>query len=327
MNPRIVCLGGGRGLSTLLTGLRPYAATGKITLTAGVAMTDDGGDTGARRKEGFPAPGDARRALAVLSTSPRSERFEQMMVRPNGTEYKDGNGWLCDLISRCEGDVIEAFRLANQSLRTVGTVLPVTPANTNLRCILESGRIVVGESAIPELTVNDPIVNISLEDKQAPATPELVRAIEQADLVILGPGSFYTSTLASVLPQQIQTAFYNTSGKIVYACNISTERGETQGWSVHQHVAELTRCIGPVLTSCLVNNRVIFRGKRESELGNIYHISTEEAFIGRVAVISEDLIDVARPLAHDPHKLASCLLRQLPHISTESSQYLLAAGH
>lgn len=325
---KVVCLGGGTGLSTLLIGLRKYAILRQILLTVGVAMTDNGGNTRYWRKLGHPAVGDIRRALKELARNSFAQSFNDP-VTADGLEHKFGNWWICRLLDRNQGDVLAAFSEANRILQTVGRVLPVTPGNTQLLALLRSGERVLGESAIPERTVDDPIARLYLEHDDVQATPELLDAIREADMVILGPGSFFTSTVAAILPIGILSAIremVDRGGRLAYVANVSTERGETQGWSVERHLEELAAYTSGMVRICVVNDRVIMQSADQSRLNNIHHITTSRSVVGGVQIVAQNLVNDKEPLRHNPEALAETLIGILyPTAPTLEVESVLAA--
>lgn len=308
MKPRLVLLGGGNGLSNLMGGIRPWRERfGSITV--GVAVSDNGGSSGQlRRQFGLPALGDLRRALAAFAGTEEAANFNTLI---EGSEHKIGNRWLADRIAEAEGDFLTAIIRANERLATIGDVWPVTPSAPDLRVMLDSGREVVGESSIPELTLRDRIVSIRYKEP-AEATPPLLARIAAADLIVIGPGSLYTSVIASLLPNGIVRAIQLSPAELLYVCNVSTERGETQGYGVFDHLDALCRCATLVPHAVVVNNRILQQDKDETRLRNIRHIEPEPQIyrLNRTRVIAADVVDRQRRLCHDPARLAKIIVKE-----------------
>ncbi len=233
--PRIVAVGGGTGLYTLLRGLAEY----DLHLTAIVTMTDDGGSTGQLRDEyGILPPGDVRRCIVALSESPElmKELFQYRFRKGPVAGHSFGNLFIAALRQLTGSDeraIDEAARLLNVR----GRVLPVTLDSRRLVATLEDGSVITGETNI-DLPKHDGRLRIESVKLNRPArvNPRAARAIEQADLVVLGPGDLYTSILPNLLIRGIREAIARTKARVVYVCNLMTKFGETNGYWVHDFV-------------------------------------------------------------------------------------------
>lgn len=256
--PRIAVIGGGHGLATLLRGLKTYTAN----LTAIVTVADDGGGSGVLRQElDMPAPGDIRNCMQALSGS------ESLMERL--LEYRFPAGSLAgqsfgNLLLAALNGIFPTFDQAvagmHQVLNVVGRVLPVTSENVQLEALLENGVRVLGESKISQCKreQNCRIRQVFLRPYAPPALADAVEAILQADLVILGPGSLYTSVIPNLLVQGIPDALRQTDALRLYVVNIMTEVGETEEYTAADHIAALQSHGGEGLFSlCLANNAPI----------------------------------------------------------------------
>ncbi len=308
---KVTVFGGGNGLSTVLQGLSRWGPD-SLKIAAVVAMSDDGNSSGALRRQNPQAPawGDVRRSIVALSPLPEAARLN--LIGPDG--HKLGNLQLHRSFEQF-GCPLRAIETVAAAYKVSGQILPATLASADLQFRLASGRTLVGESAVPEQTIYDPIRRVRLVDRFASATPvatpAVLAAIEAAELIILGPGSLWTSVIASILAQGIDRAFSRTKAPILYIANASTERGETQGYSLGRHLRVLRRYVGHQIDTCLVNNRITERGRNEAELGNIRHLTTWRQVIGGTRIIQTDLVDVAAPLYHDRAKLGQALVRLL----------------
>ncbi len=234
--PRLVALGGGTGLSTLLRAAKrlPLAS-----LAAVVTVTDDGGSSGRLRREyNMPPPGDVRNCLAALAED------DALMTRLFAHRYPGegptgghsfGNLFMTAL-HQVTGDFPTAVRLAADVLRVRGSVLPATGEDVQLVAEGRSGRALVGETAI---TRGGPPRKLRLVPADPAALPEALAAIADADLLVLGPGSLYTSVIPNLLVPGLRTAVARTPARRVYIANLVTQPGETDGFDLERHVAEL----------------------------------------------------------------------------------------
>lgn len=240
---RIVTIGGGTGLYTLLCGLREY----DLDLTAIVAMTDDGGSTGELRDEfGVLPPGDLRRCIVALSQSPdlMKELFQYRFERGAMAGHSFGNLFITAL-REITGSDEEAIEQASRLLRVRGRVLPVTLDNRRLHATLEDGTIVKGETNIdlPKHNGQLRIERIAL-NRPAKPNPRAIEAIRKADMVILGPGDLYGSVCTNLLVDGISDAIRTSRAKVSYVCNLMTKHGETNDFHVHQFVDVVERYLG-----------------------------------------------------------------------------------
>lgn len=232
----MVALGGGTGLATLLKGAKTLPLA---SLTAVVTVTDDGGSSGRLRQEfGVPAPGDVRNCLVALAED------EELLTRlfafrfpgegPTGG-HSLGNLFMIAL-THLTGDFSQAVRLAGEVLRVRGLVLPTTHANVHLVGESADGRMVVGETAI---STSGPPRRVALSPADAPALPEVLAALRQAQLVVLGPGSLFTSIIPNLLVRGVVQALAESRALKVYVANLVTQPGETTGFSLGDHLQAL----------------------------------------------------------------------------------------
>lgn len=237
--PRIVAIGGGTGLSTLLRGLKEVSSN----ITAVVTVADDGGSSGKLREElGIPPVGDIRNCIAALAdaepamTSLMQYRFPAKEADPGISGHALGN-LLIAAMADIAGDFEEGVRLSNRVLAVRGQVVPVAPRALNLSAELADGTRLEGQSRIMQARG---IRRVWLSPAKVEASMEAVEAIRSADLVILGPGSLYTSLLPSLLVPGIRSALEASSGLRVYVSNVATQSGETEGYTLSEHVAALS---------------------------------------------------------------------------------------
>lgn len=232
--PRVAVIGGGTGLSTLLKGLKYFTSN----ITAIVTVGDDGGSSGRLRTElGVIPPGDIRNCITALADEEElvTELFSYRFEQGEGLEgHSFGNLFLTALYRITEGDFLESVRVASRVLKSRGQVLPATLSAIQLVAELEDGRTITGESNIT--SAGGKIKRLLLQAGENQATPQALEAIMEAELIILGPGSLYTSIIPNLLVPGIAEAIRKSKAKKLYVCNVMTQRGETSNYSVADHV-------------------------------------------------------------------------------------------
>jgi uncharacterized cofD-like protein len=256
--PGIVVIGGGTGLSVILRGMK------KVTnnLTAVVTVADDGGGSGKLREDlGMLPPGDVRSCLLAMADE---EGLMQELLRYRFTEgmlegQSFGNLLIAALNGIC-GNFEEAVAKASEILRVRGRVLPVTGRDVHLCAVLENGAYVCGESKIqPEvLRQNSPIAKVFLKPEKPEATEMAIAAIQQADLVLMGPGSLFTSIIPNFLVDGIPEAIKKSMARKVLVCNMMTQPGETDRYTVWDHTARAAEYLGKnIIEFVIANNKLI----------------------------------------------------------------------
>ncbi len=233
---KVVAIGGGTGLSMLLRGVKKYTNN----ITAVVTVGDDGGSSGRLREEmGILPPGDIRNCIAALGDDEDliTELFQYRFKNGEGLEgHSFGNLFLTALCS-ITGDMVRAVKVSSKVLNIRGVVLPATLDDMKLAATFEDGTMVKGESNIPE--AHKRIKQLYTEPEVCTALPEAIQAIKEADLIILGPGSLYTSVIPNLLVKGIVEAIEKSHARKIYVCNIMTQPGETDNYSVASHVNAL----------------------------------------------------------------------------------------
>lgn len=236
--PKIVAIGGGTGLSTLLRGVK------KLTnnITAIVTVGDDGGSSGRLREEmGILPPGDIRNCIAALADDDDivTKLFQYRFKSGEGLEgHSFGNLFITAMSSIC-GDMASAIKESSKVLLIRGRVLPVTVDDMRLVAKMEDGSIVSGESNIPEAKKR--IIDLSSEPLHCTPAEDVIEAINDADIIILGPGSLYTSIIPNILVDGVAEAVANSKAAKIYVCNVMTQPGETDNYSVSDHIKALFR--------------------------------------------------------------------------------------
>lgn len=311
--PKVVAIGGGTGLSTLLRGLKAHTSD----ITAIVTVADDGGSSGRLRRElGVLPPGDFRSCIAALAddealiTQLFQFRFGQGQAL-NGHSF--GNLFITALAA-VTGSFERAILEAGRVLAVQGRILPSTLEDVTLVADLRNGidagagpsglTRVQGESAIPK--AGQPIERVFLRPDRVHAYPGAVRAILSADLIVAGPGSLFTSVLPNLLIQDMRRAVGASTALKIYVCNIATQPGETDGFDVGQHVGALQRHVGLGLFPYVMANNHLIPSSERSHLQPVgLHYPADDGY----QVIEADLIDRAAPWRHDSHKLADEIIR------------------
>jgi len=308
--PRVFAIGGGTGLSSLLRGLKVHTAN----ITAIVTVADDGGSSGKLRQElGVLPPGDFRNCLAALAddegllTQLFQYRFGQNAV--GGHSF--GNLFITAM-SGITGDFERALEESSRVLAVRGRIVPSTLENVTLCAdlwgeeeALGGGRVVEGESQIPKAGL--PIERVFLQPNRVRAYPGAVQAILAADLIVIGPGSLYTSVLPNLLVEDIVRAIRASGATKVYVCNVAIQPGETDGYDVAAHVAALERHVGPGLFDfVLANNR--FDMPLPDHLPREELVALGPGTIQDYHLVAANLVDLSNPWRHDSRKLAEAVM-------------------
>jgi len=288
---RIVAIGGGTGLSMLLKGIKKYTNN----ITAVVTVGDDGGSSGRLREEmGILPPGDIRNCIAALADDEDliTKLFQYRFKNGEGLEgHSFGNLFLTALCS-ITGNMVKAVKESSNVLNIRGVVLPATLDDMKLSAEFEDGRIVNGESSIPE--AHGKIKRLFTQPAVCNALPEVLVAIANADLIILGPGSLYTSVIPNLLVAGIVDAIEQSSAKKIYVCNIMTQPGETDNYSVASHLnALIAHSNGKKIVDAVLVNNVLPDNISENyaKMGSIpVRLDMENVVPTGVQVVAQKLI-------------------------------------
>jgi uncharacterized cofD-like protein len=240
--PKVVVIGGGHGLSNLLRGLKGFTHN----ITAIVTVGDDGGSSGRLRQElGVLPPGDMRSCITALADEDKmvTELFKYRFEQGGGLEgHSFGNLFLTAVCAITNGDMLEAARMASRVLNSCGQVLPSTLSSMALVAELDDNRIIRGESQIP--LAEGRIKQLICEPTCPDPTPAAIDAIKDADMIVLGPGSLYTSIIPNLLVKGIADAILESPARKVYVCNVVTQKGETTNYTVSDHVEAILQHAG-----------------------------------------------------------------------------------
>ena len=314
---RLVAIGGGSGLSNLLRGFQALEpAQPAIDLTAIVAVSDDGGSSGRLRAAfGMPAPGDLCDCLAAL-TRPESVLSGLLQYRFRRGAELSGHTFgnlLITTLMESEGDFARAIGVLSELLELRGRVYPVTAQPVVLKALKASGHVVLGESRVAQ--VPGPVARVSLEPEDPRALPEVVHAISDAHLTVLGPGSLFTSTLPPLLVPDVQQALNRPDLSLVYVCNIMTEAGETDTLDAFEHVDAIFRHLGRYPDCVVVNTQPPSDAHLEAyarEGAEPVQVRLEPFAARGISVAAAPLLErphgsACGPARHDPARLAHWL--------------------
>ncbi|MGQ9500829.1 MAG: gluconeogenesis factor YvcK family protein [Anaerolineae bacterium] len=319
---KVVAIGGGNGLNTLLRGLKHYTDN----ITAIVTVADDGGSSGRLRRElGVLPPGDFRNCIAALADDEAliTQLFQYRFPSHTGevgAGALDGHSFgnlFITAMTGVTGSFEKALVESGRVLAIRGQIVPSTLEDVTLCAELaddiSANRIVSGESAIPE--ARRPIERVYLQPDGVPAYPPAVRAILEADLIVAGPGSLFTSVLPNLLVEDIVSAIRASAALKVYICNVATQTGETEGFEVEDHVAALERHTGPGLFPyVLVNNNLV---DHPPSSWNFQQVVLRKPLGAGYHVIIADVVDEQHPWRHHPDKLARVLMNWYERQSRE----------
>jgi uncharacterized cofD-like protein len=305
--PRIVAIGGGTGLSTLLRGLKEVSSN----ITAVVTVADDGGSSGSLRRElGLPAVGDIRNCIAALADAePAMARLLQYRFPAAGDEpgvrgHAFGN-LLIAALADIEGDFEEGVRQSNRVLAVRGQVVPVAPVGLTLHAELADGREMEGQSAIARARG---IRRVWISPADVTACREALEAIAAAEVVVIGPGSLYTSVLPALLVSSLGEALSATPALRVYVANVATQLGETEGYTLGEHMAALhAHGVGSLVDVVIANDNHHARVPAQGYPSVPVAIDLPRDAAPRLVLA--DVVDDDNAHRHDPRKLAGVVLR------------------
>ena len=327
---RVVSIGGGTGLSALLSGLKKYtrayrdslashslaggmAAGEEIEVSAVVTVTDDGGSSGRLRRElHVPPPGDIRNCLVALSEDSDllSKLFQYRFDAGEGLKGHSFGNLFLTALSQVTGDFTHAVKVCSEVLAIAGRIYPSTAANVHLEAVLTDGTVVMGETSISASTV--PIRRLLLKPSPCDPLPETLDAIARAHLITLGPGSLYTSVLPNLLVEGIAEAIAASPAHKVYVSNLMWQPGETMRYSASDHVRVILEHAGTnVLDSTLINTGRIgedlLRSYREKEAEPVFQDVDVLRGMG-IRVIEADVIGSSEKIRHESGLLAAALV-------------------
>ncbi|HEY2119061.1 MAG TPA: YvcK family protein [Candidatus Acidoferrum sp.] len=322
---RIVALGGGTGLSALLRGLKEHVARRNDVaftrerpisdIAAIVTVTDDGGSSGRLRRENrMLPPGDIRNCMVALSKDEAllSRLFQYRFHAGRGLRgHNFGNLFLAAL-THVTGDFAEAVRVSGKVLAIRGRIFPSTVSNVNLIATLTNGKRVRGETKISRS--RSPIVKLELDPRRVKPLPKAVEAIQEADLILMGPGSLFTSVIPNLLIPEIARAIARSKAPRVYIANLMTQPGETTNFALSEHIRAIDAHVGKHVIDYVVANRKTV----SPEVASRYHAQgAEQVEVDRdkisrmkVKLILDNLLEEHGVIRHNSPRLADLLVEQ-----------------
>ncbi len=319
---RIVAIGGGTGLSTLLRGLKRYTSN----ITAVVTVSDDGGSSGRLQKElGILPPGDIRNCLVALADDEAlvTDLFQYRFTEGDGlTGHSFGNLFLAAMTG-ITGDFDEAIRESSRVLNIKGRVLPATLENVTLQATLADGTVLSGETSVSHAA--GPIKAIALDKPGAKPLDEVIAAIRDADAIVLGPGSLFTSILPNLLVRAITEEIAATRVPKIYVCNVMTQPGETDGFSASKHVRVLLDQAGArVCDYVVVNDEAPKRLLERYALEGQTPVEPDDDLVGKlgVRVVRANVISETQTVRHDAAKLAEVVLKIVDQATIQRASFV-----
>jgi len=313
--PNVTVVGGGHGLSVLLRGIK--AATSNVT--AVVTVADDGGSSGRLREEfGIIPPGDLRNCLVALAdTEPLMEKLFQYRFKGESelAGHSFGNLFIAAM-NEVTGDMEQALRESSKVLAVKGQVLPASKDHVRLDAIMEDGTVVEGESQIPE--VHKKIHRVRLFPEQVQPVQSALDALTNADAIILGPGSLYTSIMPNLLVDGVAEAIRKSKAIKIYICNVMSQPGETDGYTASMHAKAIIDHGGKgIIDYMLVNDSPISPEMQDYYAAKgAYPVEVDEDAINALGVgfVKADIINEKELIRHDPDKLSKAVMNMVYHL-------------
>jgi len=313
--PNVAVVGGGHGLSVLLRGIK--AATSNVT--AVVTVADDGGSSGRLREEfGIIPPGDLRNCLVALAdTEPLMEKLFQYRFKGKSelAGHSFGNLFIAAM-NEVTGDMEQALQESSKVLAVKGQVLPASKDHVRLDAIMEDGTVVEGESQIPE--VHKKIHRVRLFPEHVQPVQSALDALKNADAIILGPGSLYTSIMPNLLVDGVAEAIRKSKAIKIYICNVMSQPGETDGYTASMHAKAIIDHGGKgIIDYMLVNDSPISPEMQEYYAGKgAYPVEVDEEAINALGVgfVKADIINEQELIRHDPDKLSKAVMNMVYHL-------------
>lgn len=307
--PRIVVIGGGTGLSVLLKGLKKYSSQ----LTAIVTVTDDGGSSGRLRNElGVLPPGDIRNCLVALAETETlmDKVFQHRFIEGEGLRGHNLGNLLLVAMTEITGDFISAIKEVSKVLAVRGTVLPATLEQVSLGAKMLDGNIITGETSIRNYS--NAIDKLFLIPQKCMPVPDTLKAIMEADAIVIGPGSLYTSIIPNLLVSEVTDAIASSKAVTIYVNNIMTEQGETDNFNSADHLKVIMNHIDQqIFDYVIINTGVIDEDRlnryRREQAVPVQEADTEIIDMG-IKILKQDLVADTGVAWHDPDKLARTIL-------------------
>lgn len=311
--PKIVAIGGGTGLSTMLRGLKEYTSN----ITAIVSVADDGGGSGMLREDlGILPPGDIRNCIVALAhTEPLMEELMQYRFTEGSLKGQNFGNLFLAAMNGISSNFEEGIKKMSDVLAVQGKVYPATLEDVQLCALLSNGSIVKGESNIPKLSIstNSPIDRVYLEPRNPNPLEDALFSIEDADCILIGPGSLYTSILPNLLIGKLGEAIENSNALKIYLSNIMTQPGETDNYRLSNHIHAFKKHYkGDLFNLVIANDGLIpneYYEKYKKDGQDLVEIDREN-IPSDIDIYSEDLVQIKNDLLrHDTKKLAAIIMQ------------------
>ncbi|MEH7883492.1 YvcK family protein [Bacillus sp. JJ1609] len=307
--PRIVIIGGGTGLPVLLRGLKKHP----VDITAIVTVADDGGSSGRLREDmQIPPPGDIRNVLAALSdVEPLiEEMFQHRFNTSNELSGHSLGNLILAAMTSITGNFVHAIQEMSKVLNVRGKVLPAANRSVMLNAVMEDDSIVRGESKIPYSGKR--IKRVFLNPENVKPLPETLQAIREADLIVIGPGSLYTSILPNLLVKRLGQEVCKAQGRKVYICNLMTQAGETHNFTASDHIKAIYDHMDcAFIDTILVNNETIppdVELRYKEELAQPVHFDLERLMALGIEIVQEEIAELdGNVIRHDTKKVSEIL--------------------
>ena len=307
--PRIVAVGGGTGLSVLLQGLKEYTSN----ISAIVTVADDGGSSGKIRQQfDILPPGDIRNCLVALADAPTLMQ-ELFQFRFDSSSELSGHSFgnlFITVMTKLTGDFEKAIKESSRVLAIRGQVIPATLNKISLGARYKDGSTIEGESSIPNKKRS--ISAVYLNPADASATPDAIRAIMQAQAIVLGPGSLYTSIIPNLLIKEIREAIIKSPALKIYICNVMSQTGETDGYTAYDHIkAIIEHSESKIIDYCVVNSTEVSKDALERyRQTNSYPVYVDMQKIRHAGyrVIDDDIVNAKDYVRHDSAKLGRIIM-------------------
>ena len=294
--PAVTVIGGGHGLSVLLRGIKSSTSN----VSAVVTVADDGGSSGRLREElGIIPPGDLRNCLVALAdTEPLMEKL-----------FRFGNLFIAAM-NEVTGDMETALKESSKVLAVKGRVIPASKESVRLDAVMTDGTVVEGESQIPE--AHKKIRRVKLFPRKVEAVPAAIEAIENADAIILGPGSLYTSIMPNLLVDGVAKALRSSKAIKIYICNVMTQPGETDNYSASAHAKAILDHVGKgAIDYVLVNSAPIPQEFLHSTKATPVEVDEDKINALGMGIVKADLISDIDAGRHDPNKLCKAVIKMI----------------
>ena len=266
---KVVTIGGGTGLSVLLRGLKKYP----LEITAVVTVADDGGSSGKIRSDmNIPSPGDIRNVIAALSdVEPYLEKMFQYRFDSGEVKGHPVGNLMIAAMTDIHGDFSTAVKVMSRILNVRGTVLPTTNDIATLNAVLSDGEIIRGESSITK--AGGVIDHVYITPSRVKPNEDVLKAIEEADYIIMGPGSLYTSIIPNLVISKVSEKIRESNAKKIYVCNVMTQHGETDNYTVSDHIVAINKHVEENIFDLVIANSREF----DDSILSKYHKEKQES--------------------------------------------------